>query len=269
MVGESGSRLEGRVALVTGAARGQGAAEARLFAAEGARLVVSDVLKAELEAVAAEIGPDRAVACQLDVTSEEDWAAAVALAEDRFGGLHALVNNAGIGTAGGAGPQSVEAMDPSDWRRVLEVNLTGNFLGIRACAPALRRGAEGLRSADPLATTAIVNISSAQAFRPSRNNSAYAASKWGQRGLTRVCALELAPLVRVNAVMPGPIRTPMIESMLEAGGEILQRVIDGVPLGRIGEPEEVATLVLFLCSEEARYLTGAEIPVEGGRVAGT
>ena len=160
-------------------------------------------------------------------------------------------------------------MDPSDWRRVLEVNLTGNFLGIRACAPALRRGAEGLREADPLATTAIVNISSAQAFRPSPHSGAYAASKWGQRGLTRVAAIELAPLVRVNAVMPGPIRTPMIESMLEEGGEILKRVIDGVPLGRVGEPEDVAALVLFLCSEEGRYLTGAEIPVEGGRLAGT
>ena len=268
MAGEAGHRFEGRVALVTGAARGQGAAEARLLAAEGARVVVTDVLKAELEAVVSQIGSERAVACHLDVTSEDDWAAAVALAEDHFGGLHALVNNAGIGTAG-AGPQSVETMDPSDWRRVLEVNLTGNFLGIRACAAALRRGAEALRAADPLATAAVVNISSAQAFRPSPHNSAYAASKWGQRGLTRVCAIELAPLVRVNAVMPGPIRTPMIESMLESGGEILQRLIDSVPLGRIGEPEEVATLGLFLCCEEARYLTGAEIPVEGGRLAGT
>ena len=261
-------RLEGRVALITGAARGQGAAEARLFASEGARVVVADVLDAEAEAVAAEIGSDDAGACHLDVTSEVDWTAAVALVEERFGGLHALVNNAGIGTGGG-GPRAVADMDPEDWRRVLDVNLTGNFLGIRACSSLLTSGAEALRNADPLATAAIVNISSAQAFRPSRHSAAYAASKWGQRGLTRVSALELAPLVRVNAVMPGPIRTPMIESMLDAGADILQRIIDGVPLGRIGEPEEVASLVLFLCCEEARYLTGAEIPVEGGRTAGT
>jgi 3alpha(or 20beta)-hydroxysteroid dehydrogenase len=262
------ARLEGRVALITGGARGQGAAEARRFAEEGARVVIADVLDDEAREVAAEIGDEQAIACRLDVTSEADWDAVIARTEERFGALHALVNNAGIGT-GAAGPQPVEALPAEDWRQVIEVNLTGNFLGLHASAALLQRSAKKLRERDPVATTAVVNVSSAQAFRPSAHNAAYAASKWGQRGLTRVTAIELAPLVRVNAVMPGPIRTPMIESMLEAGGDILQRVVDGVPLGRIGEPEDVASLVLFLCSEEARYLTGAEIPVEGGRLAGT
>lgn len=190
--------MDGRVALITGAARGQGAAEARRFAEEGAKVVVADILDAEAQNVADEIGAECAIACHLDVTSESEWNAAIELTEERFGGLHALVNNAGIGT-GDAGPQPVEALPPGDWRRVLEVNLTGNFLGLHAAAALLRRSAEVLREGDPLATSAVVNVSSAQAFRPSAHNAAYAASKWGQRGLTRVAALELAPFVRVNA----------------------------------------------------------------------
>lgn len=257
-------RLEGPVAIITGAARGQGAAEARRFVAEGARVVVGDVLDDECAEVAAELGDD-AVAVHLDVTSEHDWAAAVGTAEERFGGLHALVNNAGvIGPPPGTG--HIEHLSLDQWQRVLDINLTGNFLGIRAAVGLMRATVSAASS--PI-TGSIVNISSAQAFLPSVGNSAYGASKWGQRGLTKVAALELAPHIRVNSVHPGPVATPMIQPALDSGFDVLATIVEMVPLGRVGAPEDVANLVLFLASEESSYCTGSEFLIEGGRTAGT
>jgi 3alpha(or 20beta)-hydroxysteroid dehydrogenase len=265
-------RLAGRVALISGAARGQGAVEAAVFLREGAAgVVLGDVLENELDATAASLGEafgGRVAHRTLDVTLERDWAAAATLAEERFGGLHVLVNNAGIASAGPGNP-FVEDLDPAGWQRVLDVNLTGAFLGMRACLPLLRRTVTDDVAADPRRSASVVNISSAQAFRPSAGNAAYAASKWGLRGLTKAVALEAAPEIRVNAVMPGPVATPMIAAALEddtAG--ILTQLVRDVPLGRVGTPEEVADLVLYLASTESSYCTGAEFLIEGGRVAG-
>jgi 3alpha(or 20beta)-hydroxysteroid dehydrogenase len=262
-------RFTGRVALVTGAARGQGAVEAAAFLAEGANVVVGDVLADELAATAARLEadhPGRVLALPLDVTSETAWADAVAATRDLFGALHVLVHNAGI--IGGADRHAIVDLPTAEWAQVLAVNLTGVFLGTKAAAPLLLESAAPLQAADPRASAAIVVVSSAQALRPSGGQVAYASSKWAVRGFTKVAALELAPLVRVNSVHPGPIDTPMIAAALAQGDAVLDRLRADVPLGRVGQPEEVSDLVLFLASDESSYSTGAEFLVEGGRVAG-
>jgi 3alpha(or 20beta)-hydroxysteroid dehydrogenase len=263
-------RLEEKVAIITGAARGMGAATAQRFVQEGARVVLADVLDDELAATAAAIeadAPGTTVALHLDVTSEQDWASALATTLERFGALHVLVNNAGV--TGRAHGTLIDEYPRDDWQWVLDVNLTGPFLGMRAAVPVIRRTIEALRAAgDGLATGSIVNLSSAQALRPSHGNAAYASSKWGLRGLTKVVALDAAPLVRVNSVHPGPVDTPMIADSLSAGDEILQYLQAEMPLGRIGRPVDVANLVLFLASDESGFSTGAEFLVEGGRLAG-
>ena len=264
-------RLEGKVALISGAARGQGAAEACLFVREGARVVLGDVL-ADVHEVAASINadsPGAAVAVHLDVTSPESWRAAVELARVSFGGLHVLVNNAGITGERLGGLQPIETMSLEAWRTLLEVNLTGNFLGIQAAIPLLRETATPLHAADPRRAASIINISSAQAIRPSPFQSNYAASKWGQRGLTKVAASELGPVIRVNSVHPGPIDTPMIHDMLVSNLDVLAGLQADTPLQRVGTAEEVADLVLFLASDESSYCTGAEFLIEGGRTAAT
>ncbi len=264
-------RLAGKVALISGAARGQGAAEARLFVAEGARVVVGDVLP-EVRDVAVDINettPGAAAAVLLDVTSVDAWTAAVDTARREFGGLHVLVNNAGITSERYGGLQPIETMSLEAWNALLEVNLTGNFLGIKAAIGLLRETATALLATNPRASASIVNISSAQAIRPSPNQANYAASKWGQRGLTKVAASELGPVIRVNSVHPGPIDTPMIHDMLVSSLDVLVGLQADTPLARVGTAEEVADLVLFLASEESSYCTGAEFLVEGGRTAAT
>lgn len=264
-------RLAAKVVLISGAARGQGAAEARLFAAEGAKVVLGDVLD-DVHDVAAAINatiPGAAASLRLDVTDPADWARAVLTAEKQFGGLHVLVNNAGITSERFGGLVSIEEMSLEAWRALLEVNLTGNFLGIKTAISLLRATAAPLLAANPRASASIVNISSAQAIRPSPGQSNYAASKWGQRGLTKVAASELGPVIRVNSVHPGPIDTPMIHDMLVANLDVLAGLQADTPLNRVGTAEEVADLVLFLASEESSYCTGAEFLVEGGRTAAT
>jgi 3alpha(or 20beta)-hydroxysteroid dehydrogenase len=240
-------RLEGRVALVTGGARGQGAAEARLFAREGARVVIADVLADEGATLAAELG-DAAAFAELDVSDERAWSEAVEAALERFGRLDALVNNAGVHWARPLLEETVEGLD-----RMLAVNLRGAFLGIRATARAIAKAGGG----------AIVNVSSTAGLTGYRHRGAYAMAKWGLRRLTRVAALELAPLgIRVNCVAPGGVRTAMVTDPDEPGRWT------GVPARRVGEVEEIAEAVLFLVSGSSSYVTGTDLVVDGGALAG-
>ncbi|MBX5469512.1 MAG: glucose 1-dehydrogenase [Thermoleophilaceae bacterium] len=240
-------RLEGKVALVTGAAleRGQGACEARLFAAEGATVVLTDVQSEAGRATAAAIG-ERASYVDLDVTDGDAWATVVGDVVARHGRLDVLVNNAGIWHTGG-----VLETSPEDYRRVVEINQTGVFLGMRAVAPVMRDQRAG----------SIVNISSAAGLRGDPRIHAYVASKWAVRGMTKAAAAELAPYnVRVNSVHPGLIQTPMSATEFEPGKPDPGR---NIPLGRVGQPEEVAELVCFLASDASAYITGAEIAIDG------
>lgn len=240
-------RLEGAVVLVTGGARGQGAAEARLFVREGASVVLADVLAEEGEALARALGK-QAEFVALDVRDEDAWATAVETTLARFGRLTALVNNAGIIWKRALLEETVEGLD-----EVLAVNLRGAFLGVRTCAPSIAAAGGG----------AIVNVSSTAGMVGYRGRGAYAMSKWGLRGLTRVAALELAPLnIRVNALLPGGVNT----SMATAPDDPAHWA--GLPAGRIGEAAELAEAALFLISPACTYMTGADLVVDGGALAG-
>jgi 3alpha(or 20beta)-hydroxysteroid dehydrogenase len=241
-------RLDGKVAIITGAARGQGEAEARLFAAEGARVVVADVLADEGAAVASSLGSAAAFA-PLDVTSEDQWQAAVSLAEERFGPVNVLVNNAGVLLF-----QSIDKTDPADFERIMRVNVHGVFLGIRAVTPSMERAGRG----------SIVNISSTAGLTGLPFLGAYVASKWAVRGLTKTAAIDLGGKgIRVNSVHPGGIDTPML-----AGTSPDAPFYRRLPVPRMGQADEAARAVLFLASDEASYTTGAELAVDGGATCG-
>ncbi|MBT2444545.1 glucose 1-dehydrogenase [Streptomyces sp. ISL-36] len=247
-------KLDGRVVVITGAARGQGEQEARLFAAEGARVVLADVLDDLGEALAKELGEDRAAYVSLDVTSEEDWAGAVAVAKERFGRIDGLVNNAGILRF-----NELVATPLAEFQAITQVNQVGCFLGIRTVAPEIGAAGGGT----------IVNTASYTGLTGMAGVGAYAASKHAVLGLTRVAALELAAKgVRVNAVCPGAIDTPMSnpEGVDPAATSELYRKL--VPLGRIGRPEEVAALALFLTGDDSAYITGQPFVIDGGWLAG-
>ncbi len=239
------NRASGKVAIISGGARGMGASHARLLVDEGARVVIGDVLDAEGRALADDLG-DSGLFVHLDVTDPEQWAAAVRAALDEFGRIDVLVNNAGI--ANGA-PIADFPLDT--WKKTLDINLTGTFLGIRAVAPTLTAQRSG----------SIINISSVEGLRGSAGLHAYVASKFAVRGLTKSVAIELGPTgVRVNSVHPGFINTPMTAGM--DAGQL------HIPLGRAAEPLEVSQLVLFLASDESSYSTGAEFVIDGGLIAG-
>jgi 3alpha(or 20beta)-hydroxysteroid dehydrogenase len=241
-------RLDGKIAIISGAARGQGAAEARLFAAEGARVVLADVLDDEGEAVAAEIG-DAAVYTHLDVTDEPQWQAAVALAEDRFGPVTVLVNNAGILLF-----QPLHKTDLADFDRVMRVNVQGVFLGMKSVTPSMTKAGGG----------SIVNISSTAGLQGLPHLGAYVASKWAVRGLTKTAAIDLGHRnIRVNSVHPGGIDTPMV-----AGTSGDAPFYKRLPVPRMGSADEAARAVLFLASDEASYIAGAELAVDGGATCG-
>lgn len=236
-------RLEGKVVVITGAGRGQGAAEARLFARAGARIVVTDVREDEGRAVAEELG-DQGLYVRHDVADPASWAAVVEEAVRAFGTVSALVNNAALWRTA-----HVERQRLDQFEALLRVNLLGPFLGIQAVAPVLRAGGGG----------SIVNISSTAGLVGIPGHAAYGSTKFGLRGLTRSAALDLAgDRIRVNSVHPGAIDTPMVAEAV-AG-----RDWSHVPLGRIGRPEEVGELVLFLCSDASSYITGTEFTVDGG-----
>jgi len=242
----TGGRLTGRVAIVTGGARGMGAADARRLHTEGAKVVVADVLEAEGEALAAELG-DGAVFVRLDVADEASWAAAVSAAEKAFGPVTILVNNAGI-----LSYAPVDQVALEDLVRVLNVNLVGVMLGMKTVVPGMKAAGGG----------SIVNISSAAGLVPMVGLHAYTASKWGVRGVTKSAALELGhDGIRVNSIHPGGVATPMA-----GDGEGMS--FDKQAMPRIGQPEEVAAAVAFLASDDASYVTGAELAVDGGMVLG-
>jgi NAD(P)-dependent dehydrogenase (short-subunit alcohol dehydrogenase family) len=248
-------RLGGKIALVSGGARGIGAATARLFAREGARVVIGDLLEAEGRRVEAELVAQsgQALYVPLDVTSESAWERAVAAAISRFGRLDVLVNNAGIGGAG-----RLEDTRLEDWNRVMDVNAKGVFLGTRAAIPALRQAGGG----------SIVNISSQLGLVGMDDSSPqYQASKGAVRLLTKLTALQYAKeRIRANSVHPGPIVTPMTEGR-RADPTIFARMTSRIPLGRYGEAEEVAYGVLYLASDESRFVTGSELVIDGGWTA--
>jgi len=260
-------RLDGKIAIVTGAARGMGEAEARLFVAEGALVVLADVLVDEAAEVAASLG-DRAIAVRLDVSDEASWHDAVRDCIDRFGTPDVLVNNAGILHVGPLLGLAVE-----DLRRVLEVNLVGPFLGMKVVGAAMAEVHSG----------SIVNVSSTGGMIGMSSLPAYTASKWALRGMTKSAAIEFGPLgVRVNSLHPGGVATPMAGGSASTSSEppdFGQRDTDpvlaaldarngGQPIARIGRPIEIARLALFLASDESSYCTGAEFVADGGDIAG-
>ncbi|MEU0199579.1 MULTISPECIES: SDR family oxidoreductase [unclassified Streptomyces] len=238
-------RLDEQVAIVTGGAGGIGTAVARALAAEGAAVVVADIRDAEGADLAARLG-GRARFTHLDVTSEDDWQRALSETERDLGPVSVLANIAGIIDWG-----PMEEQSPESFRRVVDVNLTGAWLGMRATAPSLRRAGGGV----------IVNMSSLSGLMAYAGIGAYAASKWGLRGLTKSAALELAPdRIRVCSVHPGAIRTPMTAGFDDA-------YTAGQPIPRFGEPDEVARMVLFIVTD-ATYSTGCEFVLDGGILAG-
>ncbi len=244
-------RLAGKVALITGAARGMGAAEARLFAREGAKVVVSDVLEDEARAVASEINDSggEALALALDVSKDDDWRRVVAEAEARFGKLNVLVNNAGI-----IERHSLEETSEETWDRIMAVNAKGVFLGTKAALPAMRRAGGG----------SIINISSISGM-VSVGYPAYNASKGAVRVFTKSAAVEYAGEgIRVNSIHPGAIWTPM---SLYKNERTREERAATVPMGRVGDPEEVAYGALFLASDESSYVTGSEMVIDGGVTA--
>ncbi|WP_328838593.1 glucose 1-dehydrogenase [Streptomyces europaeiscabiei] len=245
-------KLDGRVVLVTGAARGQGEQEVRLFRAEGAEVVVADVLDDQGEALAKEIG---ALYVHLDVSSEADWSAAVDAAKKAYGRVDGLVNNAGVLRF-----NSLVDTPLDEFMQVVRVNQVGVFLGIKTLAPEIEAAGGGT----------IVNTASYTGLTGMAYVGAYAATKHAIVGLTRVAALELARKgIRVNAVCPGSIDTAMTDPGDEATAEAVTKLYrKRIPLGRIGRPEEVARLALFLSCEDSSYITGQPFVIDGGWLAG-
>jgi 3alpha(or 20beta)-hydroxysteroid dehydrogenase len=235
--GAGTGRLAGKVALITGAARGQGRAEAERFAAEGALVVAADLLDvSDLDGV------------HLDVSSAESWAEAVAAVVARHGRVDVLVNNAAIYPRGG-----IETTTEAELRTVLDINLVGPFLGIQAVLPHMGEGGS------------IINVSSLNGVAGTADHVGYTASKFGVRGLTRAAALDLAPRgIRVNAILPGVIDTPMIASSI-SGFE--DHIAQGIPMGRMGQPADIASAAVFLASDDAAWITGTDLIVDGGHYA--
>ena len=251
-------RLDGKVALITGGARGLGRAAGERLVAEGARVVLGDVLDTETAVAVEALGGDLAVPAHLDVTSEASWADAMATTLDRFGRLDVLVNNAGTAEGAPLRETSLES-----YRRVTEVNQTGVFLGMRAAI-------------DPMTATgggSIVNMSSIDGMVGSPRIISYIASKWAVRGMTKAAAMELAPLhIRVNSVHPGHVHT-LLASEPGQDRELVEAAIDAhvrrfAPMQRTGEPSEIAGLVAFLASDDSSYCTGSEFVADGGFTAG-
>lgn len=243
-------KLDGQVAIVTGGARGQGGAEARLFAAEGATVVITDVLDEVGAQTAAECG---AIYLHHDVSSEADWAKVIETVMARYDRIGVLVNNAGIFKLGRLTDTTLE-----DYMKVIDVNQVGVFLGMRAVAPAMINAGKG----------AIVNISSVAGMQGSPGAIAYGASKWAVRGMTKSAATELGPFgIRVNSIHPGLIETDMLHQIPAVDADGGERMTRRIPIRRIADPKEVAKLALFLACDDSSYSSGAEFIIDGGMTA--
>ena len=248
-------RLEGKVALISGGAKGQGAVEAKLFSKEGAKVVLGDVLDdlgQQVETEIHETGTE-ATYLHLDVTLEADWKSAVDLVIRKYGQLDILVNNAGILIRKGIEDTTIE-----DWERIMDINAKGTFLGIKSAIPAMRQSGGG----------SIINISSTAGLVSSPSGSAsYTATKGAVRLLTKSTAIQYANEgIRCNSVHPGPIDTDMIQDSMTDPDKLTERM-KLVPMGRFGTPEEVAFGVLYLASDEASFVTGSELVIDGGHTA--
>lgn len=240
-------RLDGKVAIITGGARGMGASHARAFINEGAKVVITDILKEEGEGLAKELGED-ALFLRHDVTNGSDWDRVVSESEKAFGPISILVNNAGI-----AHSEPIENHSEENYRRVIEINQTSVFLGMRAVISSMRKTQNG----------SIINISSLSGIRGQANNLAYNASKFAVSGMTKSAALEFGEHgIRVNSVHPGIIKTPMTAA--EELQDILAEMAKAIPLKRTAEAEEVTNLVVYLASNESSYSTGSEFVIDGG-----
>jgi 3alpha(or 20beta)-hydroxysteroid dehydrogenase len=247
-----GTRLEGKVALITGAAGGIGAAAARAFVQEGASVLLTDRDGDGAGELAGELSP-QAGAHAHDVTSESDWQAVVSWALQSHGRIDVLLNNAGVFLAAPLADTSAE-----QFRRVLDVNVAGTFLGMRAVAPSMSERRAG----------SIVNVSSVAGLIGSPYLTAYAASKWAVRGMTKVLAKELARSgIRVNSLHPGQIDTDMNARQRERTPELIDKLIAAIPLQRIGQPQEVAQAAVYLACDESLYVTGSELVIDGGTSA--
>jgi len=247
-------RLEGKVALISGGARGMGAVEAKLFVREGARVVMGDVLTEEGEKLEAEINEagGEALFVELDVTKEEDWDRVVATTVNRFGKLDILVNNAGVYDL-----STVEETSGEAWDRIMDINAKGQFLGSKAVIGAMRQAGGG----------SIVNISSTAGLVGSRGSSAYNASKGAVRLLTKATAVQYAAEgIRANSIHPGPIETDMFQQAYPSSEARARRATE-IPASRFGNAEEVAYGVLFVASDEASFMTGSELVIDGGQTA--
>jgi len=246
------ARVKGKIAINTGGARGMGAATARLFAREGATVVIADMLEADGQAIATEIGGN-AIFRKHNVAEESEWQTLVNDVVARFGRIDALVNNAGVVCFG-----TIENSTAQEFDRVFGINVKGPLLGMKYVGKVMTAAGKG----------AIVNISSVDGLRGANAVGIYSSSKWAVRGLTKTAALEYGPHgVRVNSVHPGGSDTVMGNPQGQSGSD-RNKGYERVPLQRIGEPHEVAAASLFLCSDEASYITGAELAVDGGWVAG-
>lgn len=239
-------RTAGKVALITGAASGMGASHARMLAAHGARVMITDVTDEAGQDMVREIGEDRAHYIHLDVTDYQAWEQAVEATVERFGKLDVLVNNAGIFTAG-----SVEDATLADWDKTLAIDLNGTFYGMKAALPALKKND----------TASIINISSIAGVTGFKNRAAYSAAKWAVQGLTKTSALDLGKYnIRVNSVHPGSVETPLTAN--------LKRGLGQVPLGRAAQVEEISSMIIHLASDESTFTTGASFIIDGGETAG-
>ncbi|MFC0582838.1 SDR family NAD(P)-dependent oxidoreductase [Micrococcoides hystricis] len=244
------NRVSGKVVLISGAAQGMGASHAKTLASEGARVVVADIQKQPARDLVSEInhasGDEIAVYCELDVTSFKSWTETVETTIDAFGKLDGLINNAGIFTPGNAEKATLE-----DWNRTIEIDLTGTYLGMKASIPYLRKQGH----------SSIVNVSSIAGLTGFKDRAAYSAAKWGVLGLTKTSAMDFAADgIRVNSIHPGSIETPL--------NAHLERGFGQIPLGHPGDVRDVSSLVLFLISDESRFITGASIAIDGGETAG-
>lgn len=239
-------RVSEKVVFITGGSSGMGASHARILASQGARVVIADIDETAGEALCDDIGKDTAMFTRLDVTDYDNWVAALQAAVDRFGQLDALINNAGIFSAG-----SVEDVTLADWDRTLAIDLTGTFYGMKAAVPHLKNNE----------TSSIINISSIAGVVGFKNRAAYSAAKWGVQGLTKTSALDLGKYnIRVNSIHPGSVETPLTAD--------LKRGLGQVPLGRAAQPEEISHLVVYLVSDESTFTSGGTFVVDGGETAG-